>query len=433
MRRLIVFSLALSAAATSFADGWTLDSCINYAIDHNITVRSRMLDTQSAELAVTEAKDAFLPQAQGSVSQSFSFGRGLTSENTYADRNTSQFGWNIGVSLPLFQGLSAKRRLDYSRANLQAIAEQCNVARDNVELQVISQYLQVLYCGEMLDVAMEQERLSQVQLDRCKALVEEGKRPELEQTQAEAQVAQNHLSVVTAKNDRTLALLELSQLLQLPTMDGFDVVPISEGSGLIPMANDVYETALRNNSSIRAGRLSIESAEKNIGVAKTGYIPRLSFNAGIGSSYYSLSGAENPPFHRQMRDNLSKTLGFTLSIPIFDAFSTRNSIRRARIQHTSAMLSLEDAQNNLYKAINQAYQQALAAESKHEAAVIAESSTKAAYDAMEVKYEFGRANSTELEQSRSEYILARMQTVQSHYEALLRQRILQFYNRPSRP
>lgn len=429
MKRILALSIALAVWTGCLADSWSLDSCINYAIEHNITVKSRKLDTRSAELAVTEAKGAFLPQVQGSASQSFSFGRGLTSENTYADRNTSQFGWNIGMSLPLFQGLSAKRRLDYSRANLQAIAEQCEVAKDNVELQVISQYLQVLYCGEMLDVAMEQERLSRVQLDRCKVLVEEGKTPELELTQAEAQVAQNHLSVVNAENDRMLALLDLSQLLQLPTMDGFDVQPLSETASLLPDASEVYDNALRNNHAIKAGRLALTAAEKNISVARTGYIPRLSFTAGIGSSYYNLSGAQNPPFHRQMRDNLSKSLGFSLSIPIFDAFSTRNSVRRAKIQHTSAMLSLEDAQSNLYKSINQAYRQAMASESKHEAALVAEKSTKAAYDAMEVKYEFGRANSTELEQSRSEYIRARMQTVQSRYETLLRMRILSFYNR----
>ena len=429
MKRILALSIALAVWTGCLADSWSLDSCINYAIEHNITVKSRKLDTRSAELAVTEAKDAFLPQVQGSASQSFSFGRGLTSENTYADRNTSQFGWNIGMSLPLFQGLSAKRRLDYSRANLQAIAEQCEVAKDNVELQVISQYLQVLYCGEMLDVAMEQERLSRVQLDRCKVLVEEGKTPELELTQAEAQVAQNHLSVVNAENDRMLALLDLSQLLQLPTMDGFDVQPLSETASLLPDTSEVYDNALRNNHAIKAGRLALTAAEKNISVARTGYIPRLSFTAGIGSSYYNLRGAQNPPFHRQMRDNLSKSLGFSLSIPIFDAFSTRNSVRRAKIQHTSAMLSLEDAQSNLYKSINQAYRQAMASESKHEAALVAEKSTKAAYDAMEVKYEFGRANSTELEQSRSEYIRARMQTVQSRYETLLRMRILSFYNR----
>lgn len=125
MKRILALSTALAVWTGCLADSWSLDSCINYAIEHNITVKSRKLDTRSAELAVTEAKDAFLPQVQGSASQSFSFGRGLTSENTYADRNTSQFGWNIGMSLPLFQGLSAKRRLDYSRANLQAIAEQC--------------------------------------------------------------------------------------------------------------------------------------------------------------------------------------------------------------------------------------------------------------------------------------------------------------------
>lgn len=102
---------------------WSLDSCINYAISHNINVRTRALDRMSAELDVTEAKDRFLPELNAGVSQSFNFGRGLTSENTYANRNTSQFGWNVGVSVPLFQGLSAVRRLNYSRANLLAITE----------------------------------------------------------------------------------------------------------------------------------------------------------------------------------------------------------------------------------------------------------------------------------------------------------------------
>lgn len=420
---------ALLAFIPVYAQKWTLDSCINYAIDHNISVKTAVLDRKSAELSVNEAKDAFLPQAEAQMSQSFNFGRGLTAENTYAQRNTRQTGWSVGVSVPLFQGLRNVRNLDYSRARLRAVAEECEVAKDNVELQVISQYLQVLYCGEVLDVALEQERLSTVQRDRTRVLVEEGKLPELDLTQAISQVAQNHLAVVNAQNDRQLALLELSQLLQLDSMDGFDICPLSGMGQPLLSAGEVYSSALINNHSIRAGQLEIEAADKNIRLAKTGYIPKLSFNVGIGSSYYSVSGMSNAPFHRQMRDNFNTALGFSLSIPLFDAFATRNSIRRAEVSRTTAMLHLDDARSNLYKSINRAYQEAVAAESRHEAAQVAEHASKAAMEAMEVKYQFGRANATELEQTRSEYIKARMDVVQARYETLLRRRILQFYNR----
>lgn len=431
MKRYIVISVMSFFGLAAMAQTWTLDSCISYAISHNITVKTRQLDTYSAELSVTEAKDAFLPTAEAQANQTFNFGRGLSGDNTYSNRNTSQFGWNIGVSVPLFQGLSAVRRLDYSRANLAAIAEQCEAAKDNVELQVITQYLQVLYCGEVLDVAREQKRLSEVQLSRSRILCEEGKIPELDVVQAESQVSQNQLQVVNAENDRVLALLDLSQLLQLPTFDGFDIAPLDDEKNVIPNAAEVYTSALQSNHAIRAGRLAIEAADKNIRLAKTGYYPRLSFNIGVGSSYYNVSGMENAPFHRQMRDNFNTGLGFTLSVPIFDAFSTRNSIRRAEVSRNTALLQLEDSQSNLYKAINQAYQQALASEHRLEAAQVAEKATKAAMEAMNTKYDFGRANATELEQARSEYIQARLQTVQATFETLLRRRILEFYNRPT--
>lgn len=430
MKRYIVISVMSFFGLAAMAQTWTLDSCISYAISHNITVKTRQLDTYSAELNVTEAKDAFLPTAEAQANQTFNFGRGLSGDNTYSNRNTSQFGWNIGVSVPLFQGLSAVRRLDYSKANLAAIAEQCEAAKDNVELQVITQYLQVLYCGEVLDVAREQKRLSEVQLSRSRILCEEGKIPELDVVQAEAQVSQNQLQVVNAENDRVLALLDLSQLLQLPSFEGFDIAPLDDEKNVIPAAAEVYTSALQSNHAIRAGRLAIEAADKNIRLAKTGYYPRLSFNIGVGSSYYNVSGMENAPFHRQMRDNFNTGLGFTLSVPIFDAFSTRNSIRRAEVSRNTALLQLEDSQSNLYKAINQAYQQAIASEHRLEAAQVAEKATKAAMEAMNTKYDFGRANATELEQARSEYIQARLQTVQATFETLLRRRILEFYNRP---
>ncbi len=429
MRRVFLsFIILTMATAGMSASSWSLDSCINYALQHNIQIQRQTLNQKTAELSVTEAKDAFLPQLQAGANQSFNFGRGLTSDNTYANRNTSQFGWNVSLSLPLFQGLSAIRRLDYSRTYLSVIAQQCEAAKDDVTINVIAQYLQVLYSQEMLEVAREQARMSEVEYNRRKELLEAGKIPELDLIQSESQVAQDRLTVVNSQNDYATALLDLAQLLQLPSTDGFDILPLPDTFDTPLSAQEVYNNALNINHALSAARLSVKAADKNISVAKTGYIPRLSFNAGLGSSYYNLSGGDNPPFHRQMRDNFNKSLGFSLSIPIFDAFSTRNSVRRAQVQKLMAELDYEDACNTLYKSIQQAYQQAVAAINKQSASQTACTATKSALEAMTEKYNYGKANATEYEQAKSEYIKASSQAVQAKYEAMLRMRILRFYN-----
>ena len=184
----MAFGTVLTAGATG---AWSLDSCINHAVQHNINVRSRILQQRSAELEITEAKDAFLPQVSAGASQGFSFGRGLTANNTYANRNTQQTGFSADMSLPLFQGLSRVRRLDYAKANLRAMVEETESAKDDITLNVISQYLQVLYYGEIYDVACHQLELSQVELNRREVLLENGKIPELDLVQARSQVAQD--------------------------------------------------------------------------------------------------------------------------------------------------------------------------------------------------------------------------------------------------
>ena len=407
---------------------WTLDSCINHAVSHNLTVKNREINVASSELEVTSAKDAFLPSVSAGVSQTFNFGRGLTSENTYANRNTSNFGWNAGLQLPLFQGMRRVRTLDYARTNLRMTLEQLESAKDDITLNVIAQYLQVLYCTEIHNVAVEQLRLSNIELQRRRELLEAGKIAELDLTQAESQVAQDELSVVTALNDRNIALLDLAQLLELPSSESFEVAELPDSpTAPIPCASDVYDAAMNINHAIAASRLGVESAAKAVSVAKSGYLPSLSFTAGVGSSYYKVSGFDNEGFGPQMRHNLSKSLGFSLNIPIFDAFSTRNSVRRAQVQQLSARLQLKDTENRLYKAIAQAHAQATAAEKRMEAAAVATRSTQTALDAMREKYNYGKANATEFEQARTEYLRAVSTAVQAKYESLLRRRILSFY------
>lgn len=419
-------ALSLTAA---FAESWSLDSCIQYAIDHNISIEQRRVSARQGELEVTAAKDRFLPELSGYASQNFNFGRGLTADNTYANRNTSSFSAGASLSLPLFQGLSAVRNLSYSRTNLQALLEQTEAAKDDVTLNVISQYLQALYASEMLKVTRINLHISQDELARRRQLLEAGKIPELDIYSAEAQVKQDELSVTGAESDSITAMLDLAQLLNLPSAEGFFIKPLDETNPLILNPDDVYANADANNHSIRAGRLNKEAAAKNVGVAKSGYIPRLSFSAGLGTNYYKTSGFSNESFGAQMRHNFSKSIGLSLSVPVFDAFSTRNSVRRARLQEESARLELEDSQNRLYKSITQAYTQAVRAAKQKEASAKAVESTKAAFDAMQVKYDNGKANATEFEKAKSDYISSLLQETQARYELVLRARILEFYNR----
>lgn len=424
----VLACLLLSSIATTWAQTWTLDSCINYAISNNIDVRARSIERQSAEYDIIEAKDRFLPQVNAGASQSFDFGRGLTSSNIYADRNTSNFMWNVGLSLPIFQGLSAKRQLDLAKANLASMIENIEAVKDDVTLRVMSQYLQVLYCGELHEIAIEQERISQIELKRQEDLFEAGKIPELDLTQVRAQLAQDQLTTITTANDRKIALVDLAHLLQLTDIDNFDIAPLPESETILPDASTILANALEINHSLKASALNITTAEKRISLAKSGYLPKLSFNAGLSSGYYNVSGTENPSFGTQMRENFNKSIGFTLSIPIFDAFATRNSIRKAEIQKLNAELRYDDAKTQLQKAIQQAYYQAEAAIAKHKAGITAREAANVAMNAMQEKFNFGRANATEFEQAKTNYIKTSAEAAQAKYEAMLRIRILQFYN-----
>lgn len=424
----VAMAMTVTAMAAEDTNIWSLDSCIAYACRNNINVRQAKIDAQTAVYGVTEAKDRFLPTMSAGVHQGFDFGRGLTSQNTYANRNTSNFAWNVGISAPLFQGLSAVRNLDYQKARLSAVLEQVEVAKDDITLNIISAYLQALYCDEMVNVAREQYKKSEDELARRITLAQDGKIAEIDVTQARSQLANDNLTLLNAVNDKSLALLSLSQMMQLPQADGFDICPLGDAPIVIAAPDDVYANALAHNHTVKSARLNEAAAMRNIALARTGYIPTLSLNLGMGSSYYNINGMSNSAFGSQMRDNFAKSISFSLSIPIFDAFATRNSERRARAAFASAQLQTEDARTRLYHAIETAYFQAVTAKSRIAASQVARDAAAEAFVAMQSKYDLGRATPTEYEQSKVALYVAEASLVQSRYEAMLRARILDFYN-----
>lgn len=425
---LLLLAVGIFPLVTYASECWSLDSCINYALLHNVEVRQRILSARQGELAVREAKDRVLPNLNGYGSQNFSFGRGLTADNTYANRNTSSFSLGAQLSLPLFQGLRVVRSVKYSETSLQALVEQSEAVKDDVTVNVIAAYLQALYARENVSVARMSLGVSRDELQRREILFEAGKIPELDLYEARAQVSRDELTVVNACNDSILAVLDLTNLLDIENNGNFDILQLQEENLPCPSLEEVWTNMQFSNHTLRASAIRKQAAAENVEVAKTGYIPTLSFNAGLGTNYYKTSGFVNEGFGSQMRHNFSKSLGFSLNVPIFDAFSTRNAVSRARLDQLNAELDLENTRQQLYKTISTAHAQAMASYSKEKAAESAVENTKAAFEAMTVKYDNGRANATEYEKSKTDYINALSERLQARYERQLRIRILRHYN-----
>lgn len=424
----IVLSIALLAASLSLeAHEWTLQECIDYALANNLTVLQRTNDVTQAENELTAAKDAVLPSVSAQGQQSWNFGRGLTASNTYADRNTSNFGFSVGLNLPLFQGLQTVRQVKYQRTYLSAMLENLESVKDDITLQVMAQYLQVLYSQEMEEIARSQAELTAEELERRQALLDVGRIPEADMLDAKSQDAQARVQYVTSQNDTRLALLDLSQLLRLETVDGFSIVRPDEPLPELRDPRQVYDLAMQINHGVRAGQLQVEAASQQIKVAQTGWIPKLSFSAGLGSNYYKITGMTNDKFNEQIRHNFAQQLSLNLSIPIFDAFQTRNSVRRAKVSRLSTELNFETASDNLYKSIQQSYYQAVGARERYEASADAVSASEAAFNAVKEKYGLGRATPVEFENAKNQYVKSLSERTQSKFEFLLRARILDFY------
>lgn len=421
----------LSAGSAMAQKQWNLKQCIEYAIEHNLTIKQQEAAKDESAVDLNTAKWSRLPDLNGSASHSFNFGRSLQMDNTYQQLNTQNTGLNLSTSIPLFTGMQIPNKIALSKLNLKAAVEDLNKAKEDISIQVTSAYLQVLFNEELAKVAHEQVALSEEMLKQKTAFFKVGKASEAELYEAKSRAAQDQLSAVQADNEYRLALLDLSQLLELPTPEGFGIVSPSidedKDFSILTSPADIYSEALLIKPSIKAAQYRVEGAQKSIRIAQSGYYPQLSLGAGIATSYYNVSGRENGNFGSQLRDNFSQYIGLSLNIPIFNRFSTRNQVRKARIQQTTLNWQLEDAKKALYKEIQQAYYNAVNAESKFESSRTADEAAKASFNLMKEKYANGKATSTEFNEARTNWLKAVSDRIQAKYDYLFRTKILDFY------
>ena len=419
-----------SSIPPSFNAPWSLHQCIDYAIEHSINIKLQENNVKNQEVALSTAKNSRLPNLQASAGESFGFGRGLTIDNTYANRNTQSTSFNLGSDVPLYTGGQITNQIQQSKLNLQAAIAELERAKENASVQVVSAYLEAVYQKDLVAVAERQLELSRNQEHRIDLLFHNGKVAETDLAEAKSHVASDELALTQQKNSAMLALLDLSQLLELPTPEQFDVQQpetYDPSTVVLPAPDAIYAEALNIKPQIQSGKLSVQSAERGVRIAQAGHYPSLHFSAGMGSNYYKTSGFEAASFGKQLEDNFNQSLGISLSVPIFNRFATRNAVRQARLQVATEQLHLEETQKALYKEIQQAYYNALAAQKQCASSDVALAASQTSFNLMQKKYENGKATATEYQESKIALTKAESTALQARYTFLFRQKILEFY------
>ncbi|MBR2292103.1 MAG: TolC family protein [Prevotella sp.] len=415
---------------------WSLRECCNYAVEHNISIKQQQNQCRQQELNLSTAKNSRLPDLSGSVGQNFSFGRGLTAENTYSNTNTSSTSFSLGTSIPLFTGFQIPNQIKLNQLNLEAATADLEKAKNDIRMQVAQAYVQILYDMEIADVARRQIAIDSAQVARLEAFVSNGKASEAELSQQRAALANSRLTATQADNNYRLSILTLTQLLELPSPEGFSIIRpdisglsgISGNSGLSALSPDaIYAEALGIKPEIAAQQLRLKGTEHSIKIAQAGNLPTLSLSGGLGTNYYTTSGFPSDAFGTQLKNNFSQYIGVNLNVPIFNRFQTRNNIRSARIEQETQQLQLDNTKKTLYKEIQQVYYNALNAQSKEASSQQAVQSSKDAFTLMQAKYENGKATITEFNEAKNNYLKSESDLVQARYENLYQHALLAFY------
>ena len=315
--------------------------------------------------------------------------------------------------------------------NLEAATADLERIRDDIRVAVAQGYVQVLYDYEILEVARQQVELDAAHVERLESLVQNGKASAADLSQQKATRAQSEVTVVQAENSLNNALLDLAQLLEFPSAEGFSVVrpEIEVGDHLLARPEDIYAEAVERRPGVRAEKLRLDGMEKSLKIAKAGGLPTLSLSGGVGSSYYTSTNSLYPQdsFWKQISHNFSPYVGLSLNIPIFDRFTTRNAVRSARLNQESQRIQLEKTRQSLYKEIQQAHANALAADAKYRSSTEATLAAEDAFKLTQAKYENGKASITEFNEARTRLSKARSDRAQAACEYLFQSRLLDFY------
>ncbi|MBQ3313748.1 MAG: TolC family protein [Prevotella sp.] len=434
---LIVIGIALVSMTATAQKKWTMQECIDYAMENNITLQKSKLQKQSATEDLKGAKGALLPSLSASTNQSLGYqpwkDAGVATVtngtvNTKVDKTYYNGSYAVNAQWTVWNGGK-----NTNNVKLKGIAEddaelQTKETANSIQQRIAQIFTQILYLDESVKVNEQMLQTAKKNEERGQEMVNVGKMSKADLAQLTAQRATDEYNIVETRSQLLNYKLQLKQLLEITDETEFDVaIPeITDQMVMeeIPSLQTVYEQALITRPEIERSKLAIKTSDVNLAIAKAGWLPSLSVSGSLGTSTNSLSSNS---WGSQVKTNFDAMAGFSVSVPIFDGRSTKTSVNKAKIQQQTAKLDLLDQQKTLYSDIQEYWLNAQTNQQKYRAASATVESEKQSYDLLSEQFRLGLKNIVELMTGKDNLLSAQQNQLQSKYQTIYNQQMLNFY------
>ncbi len=434
MKHILIFSLVFSFCNTYAQNKkWSLKDCVNHALQNNISVKQSTNSLLINEQDVLQAKGQFLPALNTSLGQRLSIGSGFdpVTNQRINNQTTHSFNYNIGVNQTIFNGFRTLNLYKQSLLNLETSKLELNRIKDDIALNVVNAYLNVLFNKERLEMASNQYLFSKNQLNQITSLVEAGVQPKVNIYDAQATLSNDAQNVTLANNNYKLSLLSLSQLLQIKH-NNFEIeilqVDTPSKTLLYNAVDPILNYALEHRNEIKIAEKNIENAALNVDVSKSGYYPTVTAGYGFGSVWSeSKNDFIRQAFFRELDLNKGHNFNLNVNIPIFSRYQNKTSVARAKIRATNSALNLQQAKLNLESNIQLAFADAQAAFKTYQGAKKTLEAQELSFKNAQERYQLGAINTFDLDQSRVRFVNAQSALINAKYDFVFKTKILDFY------
>ena len=422
----------LQASVFSQQKVWSLEDCIKYAIDNNIQIKQQAIQTEIQKNSLDLSKFQLLPSLNGQASHNYSFGRALD-QNTYQFYNqTLQSDYvYIGGSLPVFNGLQYYNAIQKNKYQVLASQQDLQDITDNVALNVALGYLQVLLNKELVSVNENQLNITLQQIEKTQKLVDAGSVAKGNLLEIQAQAAQEEFSLITIKNQLETSILTLTQFLELKTPAGFEVeapeIKVDPNTIITGDIDEIYAIAEKNRPEIKSSELKLKASEYGLKIAKGGRSPVMSLNYSLNSRYTDISNIPGESFKTQLKNNKSSGVGLTLNIPILNGWQVNKNISNSKLNVETSQYALEGTQKQLYKNIQQAYTDAVAALKKLNVSLKTIASTEESFRYTEQKFNVGMVTPVDYNAAKTQLLKSQSDMTQAKYEFIFKTKVLDFF------
>jgi len=436
MKKAILFLTTMMSLTANAQQKWTLEDCINYAIENNISLKQSKLKKQTATETLKQSKAQLLPSLSASTSQGVGYrpwtdGGSITVTNGQVDTKVEKTyyngSYNVNAQWTVWNGNQNRNQVKLNRVSEEQAELAAQETANTIQEKIAQLYVQILYQTEAIEVNRQSLETSKKNEERGKTMMEVGKMSKADVAQLTAQRATDEYNLVSAESQLAQYKLQLKQLLELTTED-FDVaIPTtSDEQALeeIPSMSSVYEAALLQRPEIKNAELGLKSGDLQLKIAKAGWMPTLNMTGGVSTSTNSLTDNE---WGTQMKTNFNSQVGATISIPIYDQRKARTAVNKARITQLEAQLALQEKQKKVYADIEGYWLNAQTNQQQFRSALLNVASEQASYDLLSEQFQLGLKNIVELMTGKDKLLKAQQNKLQSKYTTILNQQLLKFY------